>query len=107
ILVTLAMVLWAVWFVVRGLAFAVRLLRHPPTGEGLVPAPMLRKVGAVLLVGVLAVLVATALVTTTLVSERESKLVPIADGVAHMETTIHHDLSLLHLQLSGRTRSPR
>jgi hypothetical protein len=95
VLETLAMVLWAVWFVARGLAFAVRLLRHPPTGEGLVPAPMLGKIGAVLLVGVLGVLVATALVTAALVTERESKLIPIAAGAARLETAIHHELSFL------------
>ena len=103
ILVTLAMVLWAVWFVVSGLAFAVRLLRHPPTGEGLVPAPILRRIGAVLLVGVLGVLVATALLTAGLVTERESKLIPIGTSVARLETNIHHELSLLRQRLSGRT----
>ena len=99
VFVTLAMVLWAVWFVVRGLAFAVRLLRHPPTGEGLVPASMLRKIGAVLLVGVLGILVATALLTTALVTERESKLIPIASGFARLESAIHHELSLLRQRL--------
>ncbi len=108
VVVTLAIVLWAVWFVVSGLAFAVHLLRHPPTGEGLMPAPALRKVGAVLLVGVLGVLIATALLTAALVTERESHLARIDatltqwEAKAHQyETGLRHGLSLLRHRLAG------
>lgn len=108
VVVTLAMVLWAVWFVASGLAFAVRLLRHPPTGEGLVPARIVRRIGAVLLVGVLGVLVATVLLTAALVTERASPLAGIDATLTQWEakarqheTGLRHGLSLLRHRLAG------
>jgi len=78
------MVLWAVWFGVGGLAFAVRLLRRPPNGEGLVPAHLLRRIGAALLVGVLGVLVATVLLTAVLVTARDSQLIRLQSTIAQL-----------------------
>ncbi len=71
------MVLWVVWLVVKGLIHGVRLPQRPPGGEGVPPAPTLRKIGAVLLVGVVGVLVSTAPATATLVTQRGSQPIPL------------------------------
>lgn len=90
IVVILAMLVWAVWFAVGGLILGVRLLRRQPAGQDLVPAPVLRRIGLVLLVGVLGVLVATALLTAAVVTEREAPLTRLQTSIAQLDAGIRH-----------------
>ncbi len=90
IVVILAMLVWAVWFVMGGLVLGVRLLRRRPAGQDLVPDPVLRRIGLVLLVGVLGVLVATALLTAVVVTEHEAPLTRLETSIAQLDAGIRH-----------------
>jgi hypothetical protein len=82
VVVTLAMLAWAVAFVAIGLRQGIRLLRRsasagaPPPGE---------KAGVVILFGVFGVLVLVALVVGALVTEREADLVGLGPKIARLE----------------------
>jgi hypothetical protein len=86
----LVMALWAAWFVAKGLIYGVRLLRHPPAGAGLPPAPPLRDIAVVLLVGVGVVVIGAILATAAWVTESESR----ALGLHPPLPSLHHEAQL-------------
>ncbi len=69
-----------------GLVLSVRLLRGPGGGAG--TAPVGTQLGAVLLVGIGGALVATALVTAALVTEREADLIQLQSVVNQLESKV-------------------
>ena len=86
--VTLAMLLWAVWFVAKGLSHGVRLLRRP-SGQGPSREERVeREIGVVLLVGVVGVLVGTALFVVVLVTQRESQAFDLRARIAQLEDRV-------------------
>lgn len=85
VILVLAMLLWALGFVVSGLVLAEEVLWRRPAGEGAPPISRLRKVGATLLLVIGAVLVLTAIVTGVLVTEREAHLVRLEATVSQLE----------------------
>ena len=86
LVVILVMVLWALAFVVSGVVLGVRLLRRTSGANGLVPAPALKRVGIVLLMGVLGVVFATAVLTAALITEHESRI--IEDAAVRFEARV-------------------
>ena len=87
VVLVLAMLLWAIGFVVVGLVLAEEVLWRRPAGKGSPPISQTRKVGAVVLLVIGGILVVTAIATGVLVAERESRLVRLEDTVSHMEST--------------------
>ncbi len=69
-----------------GLVLSVRLLRGP--GGGAAVTPVGTQLGAVLLVGIGGALVATALVTAALVTEREADLIQLQSVVNQLESKV-------------------
>jgi hypothetical protein len=85
VILVLAMLLWALGFVVSGLVLAEEVLWQRPAGEGARPISRLRKVGAMLLLVIGVILVVTAVVTGVLVAEREAHLIRLEDTVSQLD----------------------
>jgi len=85
VVLVLAMLLWALGFVVSGLVLAEEVLWGRPRGKGSPPISRTRKVGAMLLIVIGGVLVVTAIVTGVLVTEREAHLVRLEATVSQLE----------------------
>ena len=105
VVLVLAMLLWAVGFVVIGLLLAERSLL-PRSGDA-APAPVssTRKFGAIILMGIAGLLVGTALVTGFLVAERESHLDRLGATVSQLESRIHLLDKKMSQELSELRRS--
>jgi hypothetical protein len=88
VVLVLAMLLWAMGFVVSGLVLAEEALWRRPAGPGLPPISRTRRLGAVVLLVLGGILVVTAIVTGLLVAERESRLVHLEDSVSQLERTV-------------------
>ena len=106
VVLVVAMLLWAVGFVVSGLVLAEEVLWRRPAGKGSPPISRTRKVGAMLLLAIGGILVVTAIATGVLVAERESRLVRLEDSVSQLESTVRSLENKLNLGLSGRPQSP-
>jgi hypothetical protein len=100
--VTLALIVWAVGIMVRGLILAVQLLRRPlRNGEAARAAPAFRRIAAALLVALAVILVGTVVATAILVTERESRLVRLRAAFAQVESDVNGGLSALRGRLAG------
>jgi hypothetical protein len=88
VILVLAMLLWALGFVVSGLVLAEEVLWHRPVGKGASPASRTREVGAMLLLVIGGIQVAIAIATGILVAERESRLVRLQKTVSQLESTV-------------------
>lgn len=103
----LAMVLWALGFVLSGLFFAERLVWRPPSGDASRRIPLVRKVAAILLVVIGGTLVATTVVTAVLVGERFGRLAHLEGTVSQLELKLNQLEALLHKEASDlRQRLP-
>jgi hypothetical protein len=88
VVLVLAMLLWALGFVVSGLVLAEEALWRRAGGRAAAPISRTRKVGSIVLLVLGGILVLTALVTGILVAERESRLIHLEDSVAQLERTV-------------------
>lgn len=79
-------VLMGVVAFIAGLIISVRLLRGPSGGAGAVPTGT--QLGAVLLVGIGGALVATAMVTAALVTDREADLIQLQGSINSLDAKI-------------------
>ncbi len=99
VVVTLAMLLWAVWFVARALAHAVPILRRQARGGPSREERVEREIGVVLVGGAVGVLVVTALVIAALVTVREWGVLDLQARVARLEKTVRvYDDGLARLE---------
>ncbi|MBP1774530.1 MAG: hypothetical protein H6Q86_536 [candidate division NC10 bacterium] len=85
VVLILAMLLWAMGFVVSGFVLAEEALWRRPGGVGSPPVSRTRKVGALLLLVIGGILVVMAIVTGVLVTEREAHLVRLETTVSKLE----------------------
>jgi len=85
VILVVAMLLWAMGFVVSGFVMAEEVLWRRPGGSGSPPVSRTRKVAAMLLLVLGGVLVLTAVVTGVLVAEREASLVRVEAAVSRLE----------------------
>ncbi len=106
VILVLAMLLWALGFVVSGLVLAEEVLWRRPAGEGSPPVSRLRKVGATLLLVIGCILVVTAIVTGVLVAEREAHLVRLEATVSQLESKVGALENKLSQELSDLRRPP-
>ncbi len=104
VILALAMLLWALGFVVSGLVLAEEVLWRRPAGEGSRSISRLRKFGAMLLLLIGGILVATAFVTGVLVTEREAHLLQLEATVARLEGQVRALESRLNEDLSALRR---
>ena len=100
VVLVLAMLLWAMGFVVTGFVLAEEALWRRPGGAGSPSVSRTRRVGAILLLIIGGILVAMAIVTGVLVTEREAHLVrleatisKVAGELLALETTLNRELS--------------
>ena len=107
-LVIVMLGLATIWFAVRGVAFALRLLRPPESGRSPLPVADLRRVGAMLLVGVSGVVVATSLIAAVVVTVRPPYLPGVHATLGRWNATtrqygtaVGHELSALRHRLLG------
>ena len=84
VVLVMAMLLWAMGFVVSGLVLAEEVLWRRPIGAR-APTSRMRKAGALLLLVIGGTLVASAIVTGVLVAEREAHLVQLEATVTQLE----------------------
>lgn len=84
VVLVLAMLLWAMGFVVSGLVLAEEVLWRRPGGAGSPRVSRTRKLGAILLLLIGSILVVTAVVTGVLVTEREAHLVRLEAAVSQL-----------------------
>jgi hypothetical protein len=106
VILVLAMLLWAMGFVVSGLVLAEEVLWRRPAGEGAPPISRMRKAGAMLLIVIGGILVVTAIVTGVLVAERESHLVRLEVTVSQLEGKVGALENKLSQELSDLRRAP-
>ncbi len=106
VVLVVAMVLWAVGFVVIGLVLAEEVLWRRPAGKGSPAISETRKVAAIVLLLIGGILVVTAIGTGVLVADRESRLVRLEGSVSRLESTVHALESKLNLGLSNSPQSP-
>ncbi len=88
IILTLAMLLWAVGFVVIGLVLAEGVLWQRPSGASTLSVSRVRKAGALILVALGGVLVAVALVVGGLMADRETHVFGLGAKVSELESRI-------------------
>ena len=89
VILVLAMLLWALGFVVSGLVLAEEVLWRRPVREGPRPIPRLRKVGATLLLLIGRFLLVTAIATGVLIADRAAYLVRLEAMVSQLEGKLH------------------
>ena len=97
----LAMLLWAVAIMAKGLTLAVALLRSPLTDETTRSAPALQRIAAALLVALGVIVVGAVLVTAVLVIERQSEDFPFRAAIAQLERDVHDGLVSMRGRLVG------
>lgn len=106
VVLVLAMLLWAMGFVVTGFVLAEEVLWRRP-GRAVSPAgSRTRKVGAILLLVIGGILVVMAIVTGVLVAEREARLVQLEATISRLEDKVRAADSALHRELSAPGRHP-
>jgi hypothetical protein len=105
VVLILAMLLWAVGFVVLGLVLAERVLWGRSGGEGSPPVSSTRKGGGMLLIVIGGLMVVIAIVTGVLVAERESHLIRLAVSVSQLESKVQLLESRLREAISDPSRS--
>lgn len=106
VVLVLAMLLWALGFVVTGLVLAEEVLWRRPGGGGSPPISRTRKVGAMGLIVIGGILVVTAIVTGVLVADREAHLVRLEATVSQLEGEVRALESKLSQELSGSPHPP-
>jgi hypothetical protein len=106
VVLVLAMLLWALGFVVSGLVLAEDVLWRRPGGQILPPISRTRKFGAMFLLVIGGILVVTAIVTGVLVAEREAHLVRLEATVSRLEDEVQALKSKLTQELSVAPRPP-
>jgi len=106
VILVLAMLLWALGFVVSGLVLAEEVLWRRPGGKGSPPISRTRKLGAILLLVVGGILVVTAIVTGLLVTEREVHLVRLEATAARLEGEVRAFEGKVSREFSVSPRPP-
>ena len=106
VVLVLAMLLWAMGFVVSGFVLAEEALWRRPGGAGSPPVSRTRKVGAILLLVIGGILVMTAIVTGMLVTEREAHLVRLEAAVLLLQGELRAVETKLSQRLSASPRPP-
>jgi len=106
VILVLAMLLWALGFVVSGLVLAEEVLWRRPAKEGSPPVSRTRKFGAMFLLVLGGILVVTAIVTGVLVAEREAHLIRLEATVSQLEGQVRALEGKLGQELSDGRRPP-
>jgi hypothetical protein len=102
VVLVLAMLLWALGFVVSGFVLAEEVLWRHPVEKGAPPISRTRRVGGMLLLVIGGILVMSAIVTGFFVADREVQLIRLEATVRQLEvkvrsleSTLSHELSVL------------
>ncbi len=104
VVLVLAMLLWAMGFVVTGFVLAEEVLWRRPGRAGSPSASRTRKVGAILLLVLGGILVVMALVTGVLVTEREAHLVRLETTVSQLEGKLRSVEATLQREVTAPPR---